>query len=177
MIVQSRLAPARLALIVAMGENRVIGLDGEIPWRLPSDLKHFRALTMGRPMIMGRKTFDSIGRLLDGRDTVIVTRQSGFAAAGAHVSHSVQSAIMLARELSVARQSDEFMGVGGAAIYAELLEQAECIYLTQLHAAPQGDTYFPEFNAGGWRETARKNHAAGPGDEFDFSFITLERKA
>ena len=169
-------AAARLALIVAMGENGVIGDSGAMPWHLGSDLKRFRVLTMGKPMIMGRKTYQSIGRPLDGRDTIIVSRQADLSVPGAHVSASLADAIERGRELAARRGADEIMVIGGAQIYALALPLAERIYLTRVHAAPSGDTSFPDLDQAGWRETDRRHQPATPRDDFDVTFITLERR-
>jgi len=168
--------PVRLTLIVAMGENGIIGDAGKMPWHLASDLKRFRVLTMGKPMIMGRKTYQSIGRPLDGRDTIIVTRQAEFTAPGTHVAASLADAIDKARELAAARGADEIMVIGGAQIYALALPLAGRIHLTRVHAAPKGDTSFPEFDPAEWRVLTREHQPAGERDDFDTTFTTLERE-
>lgn len=167
--------PTRLALIVAMGENGVIGDAGAMPWHLSSDLKRFRALTMGKPMIMGRKTFESIGRALDGRDTIIVTRQAELAVPGTHVAASLDEAIEQGRRLAARRGVGEIMVIGGAQIYALALPLADLIYLTRVHATPHGDTHFPDFDPDDWRELARERQPAGARDDFETTFTTLER--
>jgi len=144
----------RLSIIVAMARNRVIGAKGAIPWHLPDELKRFRNITMGHHIIMGRKTWESIGRPLPGRASVIVTRQSGYRAPGAVVVHSLDEAI------AACPGDAEIFVIGGAELYAEALPRASRIYLTEVDADVEGDTWMPEFNAGAWRETASQSFAA-----------------
>ena len=165
----------RLVLVVAVAENGVIGRDGAMPWRLSSDLKRFRKLTMGKPMVMGRKTFEAIGRPLDGRDSVVVTRQAAFTAPGIHVANTFEAALLLAGELADGRGVEEIMVIGGAEIYAAALPLADTIYLTRVHAEPEGDTWFPELEPDQWREISRQRHPAGDRDDAASSFIVLER--
>ncbi len=166
---------ARVALVVAIAENGIIGKDGRLPWRLSSDLKFFRNVTMNKPLIMGRKTFESIGKPLDGRDNIVITRTPGFEHSGVHVFSDLDEALRSAREMAAARGSDEISVIGGAEIYAQTLPVADLIYLTEVHAAPEGDTFFPDFNKNAWREVSRERHSAGPKDSSDFSFVVLER--
>lgn len=166
----------RIAFVVAAAENGVIGRDGQLPWRLPSDLKRFRKLTLGKPMIMGRKTYDSIGKPLDGRDTIVVTRQPDFGAPGVHVASSVDDAIKLARELAASRGADEVMVVGGEEIFRRALPHADRIYLTLVHATPTGDTRFDPPNPQIWRETSREPMVQGASDQFPADFIVLDRQ-
>ena len=144
----------RLSIIVAMSRNRVIGSKGAIPWRLPGELKRFRAITMGHHLIMGRRTWESIGRPLPGRTSVIVTRQSGYRASGAMVAHSLDEAI------AACRGDDEIFVIGGAELYAQALPRASRLYLTVLEAEIEGDTWMPEIDASIWRETASESFAA-----------------
>lgn len=152
----------RLSLIVAMARNRTIGIDNTLPWHLPEDLKHFKALTMGHHIIMGRKTYESIGRPLPGRTTVIVTRDPGYAMAGCLVAHSLDEAICLAAD------DDEAFFVGGANLYAQALPLAGRLYVTEIQAEYEGDAHFPDFPADQWRETARESHVGGSGLAYDF---------
>jgi dihydrofolate reductase len=145
--------PSRLSLIVAMAKNRVIGAKGRIPWHLPDELRLFRTLTMGHHMIMGRRTWESIGRALPGRTTVVVSRQPGYRAAGAIVAPSLDEAI------AACGGEREIFVIGGAEIFAEALARADRIYLTTVDAAPEGDTYMPEFEPGEWREVSSQSHA------------------
>ena len=144
----------RLSIIVAMSRNRVIGAGGAIPWHLPDELKRFRNITMGHHLIMGRKTWESIGRPLPGRTSVVVTRQAGYRGAGAIVTHSLDEAI------TACRDDEEIFVIGGAELYAQALPRADRIYLTVVDADIEGDTWMPEFNASAWRETAPQSFPA-----------------
>ena len=161
---------ARLTYVVAMAENRVIGRDGDLPWRLPADLAHFRRLTVGRPVIMGRKVYDSIGKPLPDRTNIVLTRNPDFAAPGCVVVHSAQQA------LDAAGDAPEIMIIGGEEIYRLYLPQTARIELTLVHAQIEGDTFFPEL-PGQWCETARRERAADGRNPYDLSFVTLERAA
>ncbi|MEM9681664.1 MAG: dihydrofolate reductase [Pseudomonadota bacterium] len=166
---------ARIALIVAMATNRVIGRDGDLPWRISADLKHFKATTMGKPIVMGRRTFASIGRALPGRANIVITRNQDFAADGVDVAHDVDGALAVARRRAAEAKADEIMIIGGAAIYEAFLPLADRLYLTEVHEPIDGDTYFPDFDRAGWREVAREDrddvHSA------PVSFVTLDRRA
>ncbi len=171
------LEPAKLALVVAVARNGVIGRDGGLPWRLSSDLKTFRRLTMGKPMIMGRRTFASLGKPLDGRDNLVVTRDATFQAPGAEVFSSIAPALERARVLAAARGTAEIMVIGGAEIYAQVLPQADRIYWTEVDAAPDGDTRFPALNRMEWAESEREIIPQGPKDEHAATLIVLDRVA
>lgn len=158
-----------LSLIVAMAENHVIGRDNALPWRLPADLRHFRHITMGHPIIMGRKNFESIGRPLPGRTNIVVTRAKDFNAPGCLVVHSVDEA------LAAANTDPEPFIIGGAELYAQTLEQVQKIYLTLVHAAIPGDVRFPALQWDAWREKSRERHASDAEHPFAYSFVTLER--
>jgi dihydrofolate reductase len=149
-------ARARLSLIVAMARNRVIGRDGKLPWHLSADLKRFRALTMGHHIIMGRKTWESIGRPLPGRTSIVVTRNPSYVAAGATAVSS------LAAALAAAREDTEVFVIGGAEVYRDALPLADRIYLTQLQADYAGDVYFPLLLPAQWRAGERERHNAEP---------------
>ena len=159
----------RIALIVAMAENRVIGRNNQLPWRIPADLRHFKALTLGKPVIMGRKTYESIGRPLPGRDNIVVTADSGYQAEGCQVVHSVEQA------LEAAGSCEEAMIIGGANLYRQTLENADRLYLTLVKAEPEGDTWFPEIELQQWREIERQAHTADESNEYDYDFVVLER--
>ena len=159
----------RIALIVAMAENRVIGRNNQLPWRIPADLRHFKALTLGKPVIMGRKTYESIGRPLPGRDNIVVTADSGYQAEGCQVVHSVEQA------LEAAGSCEEAMIIGGANLYRQTLENADRLYLTLVKAEPEGDTWFPEIELQQWREIERQAHTADENNEYDYDFVVLER--
>lgn len=165
----------RIVLVVARADNGVIGKDGVLPWRLSSDLKRFRSRTMGKPVVMGRKTFESLGKPLDGRDNIIVTRNPDFRAEGIILTLGVDQALRVARDLAIARGVGEVAVIGGAEVYRQVLPHAGVIDMTEVHATPDGDTWFPEIDKGGWREVSRERHAAGPKDSADYSFVVLER--
>lgn len=165
-----------LSLIVAIAENGVIGRDGGLPWRMSSDLKTFRRLTLGKPVIMGRRTFQSIGKPLDGRDNIVVTRDPYFEHRGVSMVASVSEALTLARVLARTRGADEIMVIGGAEVYAAVSPVADRIYLTRVHAAPQGDRHFPALDANDWSEVSREALPKGERDEHAATLIILERK-
>ena len=169
---------APLAIVAAIGRNGVIGADDRLPWRLPSDLKRFRALTLGKPLLMGRKTFQSIGRALPGRETIVVTRERGFAPdhAAVHVAHDLDAALALARTRAAAMGADEIILAGGGDLYAALLPLADRMYLTMVDLSPAGDVRFPPFDATQWDEIARLQPPPGPNDEAAFSFVELRRR-
>ena len=169
-------APA-IALVVAMGENRAIGRDGTLPWHLRSDMKFFRKVTMGKPVIMGRRTFESLPRVLDGRLNVVLTRDADFAASGAVVARSLEEGLVVARESASQEGANEIMIIGGEDVFREVLPQVDRIYLTQVHARPEADTWFPALAAGAWQEVFREAHSAGPHDDHDFSLVILERRS
>lgn len=158
-----------VSLVVAVARNGVIGRDNGLAWRLRSDLRRFRALTMGKPILMGRKTFQSLGRPLPGRRNVVLTRDAAFAPADVVVVHDWEQA------LAATADAPELMVVGGAEIYRLALPRAERIHLTEVEAAPEGDTLFPEFDREAYREALREEHGAGPEDEHAFSFVDLVR--
>ena len=166
-----------LCLIVAVAENGVIGRDNDLPWRLPGDLKRFKSLTMGKPLIMGRRTFDSIGRPLPGRANIVLTRDVDFAPDGVLVVHDPDAAIEAAEQEASRTGADEIMVIGGAGIYDIFLGQASRVYLTEVHDSPSGDTRFPPLDAATWRESARERHAATSDDSSDYSFVVLDRLA
>ncbi len=163
-----------LVLVVARADNGVIGADGGLPWRLSEDLKRFKRLTIGKPVVMGRKTFDSIGKPLPGRHNIVLTRDAGWAAPGVTVATNLAEAIAAAG-LDPRARADAIMVIGGAQIYAEALPSATRIELTEVHAVPAGDTRLPAFDPARWRETFREDHAAD-GDAPGYSFVTLVRR-
>ena len=162
--------PPRIGLVVAAAENGVIGRDNALPWRLPEDLRRFKALTLGKPVLMGRRTYDSIGRALPGRRNLVLTRNRRWQAADVHVVHS------LAEALAQAAPAPELLVIGGEALFRDLLHQAERIYLTRVHATLAGDTHFPALDPGAWREVTREHHPADARHAYPMSFITLERR-
>ena len=168
--------PARIAFVVAVAENGVIGRNGQLPWRLPSDLKRFRKLTLGKPVVMGRKTYESIGKPLDGRDNIVLTRQASFAVPGVHAVATLEEALSVGRALAAGRGCDEVAVIGGADIFGAALPQAGRIYLTLVHGSPAGDVRLPPFDPAVWRETAREPMQRTAKDEFAADFIVLDRK-
>ena len=161
-----------IVLVVARADNRVIGKDGAMPWHLSEDLKRFKRITVGKPVIMGRKTFESIGKPLPGRHNIVLTRQPGWRAEGVPVVPNLAEAIAAAG-LDPRTRADAIMVVGGAEIYAQALPFATRIELTEIHAAPDGDTYFPQLDPARWRETFREAHPAGETHPA-YDFVTLE---
>jgi dihydrofolate reductase len=158
-----------LSLIVAMDRNGVIGDRGRLPWRLPADLRRFRALTMGKPLLMGRATHESIGRPLPGRENIVLSRDRRYRSEGCTVMHDAGDA------LRHCAGATEVMVMGGADLYRQFLERAGRIYLTEVHAELSGDTYFPSFDRDRWREAAREDHPADGENEYPYSFVILER--
>jgi dihydrofolate reductase len=159
-----------ISVIVAMTADRVIGRDNTLPWRLPADLRRFKRLTLGRHLVVGRKTWESIGRPLPGRKMVVVTRQRGFRADGVEVVHSVDDALAVARE----NGEDEVFIAGGEEIYRQPLARAQRLYLTLVHATVEGDAFFPEYDAAAWTEVEREDRAADEKNPHAFSFVTYE---
>ncbi len=159
-----------ISLVVAMDRWGVIGAGGALPWRLSDDLKHFKAITMGKPVIMGRKTHESIGRPLPGRHNIVLTRQRGYAAQGCVICHDVESV------LAACAGFEEVMVMGGAALYELFLSRAERIYLTRVEAEVDGDVWFPPFDESAWNEVERRDHQADGRNEYPCTFLVLERK-
>jgi dihydrofolate reductase len=166
-----------VALIAAIAENGVIGRDGAMPWRIKSEMRHFRRLTMDKPVIMGRKTFGSLKKPLDGRDNIVLTRNRDLAPKGAIAVESIDQALKVAGDCAMARSAGEIMVIGGAEIYALMMPYARRIYLTRVHGAPEGDVYFPEIDLAGWDERERSYHARKDGDEHDYTMSIFERRA
>jgi dihydrofolate reductase len=163
-----------IVLIIAAADNDIIGRDGGLPWRLRSDLKHFRSLTMGKPVVMGRKTYLSIGRPLPGRTNIVVSRDPTFATPGVVVAGDLAAGLAVARGDALRRGSD-MMVIGGADIFAQALPEAARIELTRVHMRPNGDVTLPSFASAEWREVARREVAAGPGDDAPFTILSYER--
>jgi len=157
-----------VSLIVAMAQNRVIGRNNALPWRLSPDLKRFRRITMGHPIVMGRKTYESIGRPLDGRKNIVISRNPDFRPDGVTVASSIDQALALASD-------NEIMIIGGADIYKQTLPRADRIHFTLIHESFDGDAYFPEINSNEWKETTREDIEPGVDAAFGYSFVTLER--
>ena len=159
----------KVSIIVAMDKKGVIGLKGDLPWRLSADLQHFKAITMGKPLIMGRKTHESIGRPLPGRENIVLTHTNDFEAEGCTVVHSLEEAFRVAGDV------DEVMIMGGSGIYDQSLARAGRLYLTEVHADVSGDVYFPEFDKDDWVEVEREEHSADEKNDFGYSFVVMER--
>ena len=165
-----------LAIVVALAENGVIGRDNRLIWRLKTDLRRFRDLTVGKPMIIGRRTHESIGRPLPGRETVVLTRDKGFSAEGLHVAHAWDEALARAERLAERMGAPEIVVGGGAEIFRLALPEAQRLFLTLVHAEPEGEIVFPPFDRGAFREVRREPRPKGPDDEHAFTFIDLERR-
>jgi len=166
-----------LVLVVAVADNGVIGRGGGLPWRLKSDMRHFRAVTMGKPVVMGRKTFLSIGRPLVGRTNIIVSRDNAFAAAGVVVVPSVEAALTVAQGDALRRGVGEIAVIGGGDIYAQTIDRADRLVLTRVHLQPEGEARFPDVDLARWTQVQRSDHRAGPDDEADFTVHVYQRGA
>lgn len=166
----------KIVLVAAIGDNNVIGHEGRLPWRLKSDLAHFRKLTIDKPVVMGRKTFQSIGRALDRRTNIVITRDASFAAPGVVTAASFEAALDLARKDAVARGTDEIMVIGGSDVFAASLPLADRLEITHVHAAPEGDVTFPLIDPAVWREVSRTEHEAGPQDDAGFAVASYVRR-
>jgi dihydrofolate reductase len=166
-----------LSAIVAVAKNGVIGLGNRLPWHISSDLKHFKALTLGKPIIMGRKTFASLGRVLPGRETIVVTRDAGFTAPhGVFVAASIEAALQLAKARAQALGADEVIVAGGGEIFAALFDRLDRLYVTFVALAPPGDAFFPPIDGSKWREMRREYHTPEKGDEAAFVFAEYVRR-
>ena len=164
-----------IALVVARAENGAIGIGGDLPWRLSTDLKQFRKVTFGKPIIMGRRTFQSLPRVLDHRLNIVLSRERGFVAPGAIVAGSLEEGLAHARRAAKEVGVDEIMVIGGDDVFRAVMPLAERIYLTEVHASPKADTWLKDFNWRDWRELSRERHEPGPKDQYPFSFVLLER--
>jgi len=167
----------KLALIWAMARNRTIGRNNALPWYLPADLKYFKRVTLGKPVIMGRKTWDSIGRPLPGRTNIVITRDRGFQAEGARVVSSLDEALALAEKICLIDGAEEAVVIGGAQIYALALPHAQRLYLTQVHAEVEGDAHFPPLDLADWMECGREDFAAEGANPYPYSFVVYEKNA
>ena len=159
-----------LSLIVAASRNNVIGNEGGLPWHLPDDLGHFKRLTMGKPVIMGRRTFESIGRPLPDRRNIVMTRQADYSAKGCEVVSSVDEA------LELVHGTDEVMIIGGGQVYRDFLQRADRIYLTRVQADVEGDTHFPEIDEAAWQMVRSQHHAADERHAYEFDLLVFERR-
>jgi dihydrofolate reductase len=164
-----------LVLVAAIAENGVIGKDNSLPWHLTSDLKRFRALTMGKPMIMGRKNFQSIGKPLPGRETIVVTRDANFTEDGIHVMHDIAAAVACAQNRAAAMQAEEIIIAGGSELYAAMIGQADKMHITFVDLKPEGDVFFPAVDWSRWSEESRERPAKAEKDDATFSFVDFRR--
>ena len=171
-----RSARMEIVLIVAVADNGVIGAGGAIPWRLKTDQQRLKAMTMDRPVVMGRKTFLSLRRPLPGRTNIVLTRDATFRAMGAVVTTSLADALMVATGDALRRSATEIPVIGGAEIYAQWMEFADRLEITEVHARPEGDTYFAAIELADWEEVARVRNSSGPDDSADFSYVTYRRR-
>lgn len=165
-----------IVLVVAVAENGVIGKDNAIPWRLKSDLRRLKAITLNKPIVMGRKTFESLPRPLPGRTNIVVTRDVNYRARGAIVTNSFENAHAIALGDALRRFATEIAIIGGAEIYAQWMSIADRLEITEVHARPDGDTRFDKIDTKAWEEVARVRNPAGPDDSVDFSYVTYRRR-
>jgi len=166
----------KIVLIAAFAQNRVVGINNTLPWHLPEDLKYFKRTTSGKAIIMGRKTYDSIGRPLPNRTNIVISRNSDFQADGVRVVASLEAAIELAKEVNFINDVKEVMIIGGASIYEAALPIADRLYLTHVHAEIEGDAYFPEVNFKQWLEVSREDYQASDKNPYDYSFVVYDKK-
>lgn len=169
-------AATPFSIVAALARNGVIGQDNALPWRLRTDLRRFRDLTWGRPIVMGRRTWDAIGRPLPGRKSIVLSRDDSFRAAGAAVTGGWETAKALAAELAADMNADDFSVVGGADLFRLALPEASTLHLTHVHASVAGDVLFPAFDDAAFDEIAREHHPAGVDDEYPFTFVELRRR-
>ncbi len=166
----------KIVLIAAFAQNRVVGINNTLPWHLPEDLKYFKRTTSGKAIIMGRKTYDSIGRPLPNRTNIVISRNRDFQAEGVRVVTSLEAAIELAKEVNYINDVQEVMIIGGASIYEAALPIADRLYLTHVHAEIEGDAYFPEVNFKQWVEVSREDYQASDKNPYDYSFVVYDKK-
>jgi len=165
----------KIALIAALAQNRVVGIDNQLPWHLPEDLKYFKRITTGKAIIMGRKTYESIGRPLPNRTNIVISRDSQYQAEGIKVVSSLEAAIELAESVSLINGVDEVMVIGGAQIYAMALPKADRLYLTHVHADVEGDAYFPDVDMSQWQAIAKEDYAASEANPYPYSFVVYDK--
>lgn len=162
-----------ISIIAAVARNGVIGRENDLPWRLPADLKFFRSRTLGKPCLMARKTFESLGGGLKGRTNIVLTRDADYEAEGGIVVHSIDDGLRVAAEHLA--EGDEVMILGGATLYEQILPQVDRMYITEVDAEPEGDTFFPTFDRGEWREVSREEHQPDERNPYGYSFVVYER--
>ena len=159
----------RISLIAALAQNRVIGIENRLPWKLPEDLAHFKALTLGHPILMGRKTFESLGRPLPGRRNIVITRNPDYQSSGCEIAVSIGDAIALCAE------AEEIFFIGGAELYKQVVPLVDRLYLTEVEIEAQGDAWFPDYDCSAFREVSRESHTGEKGDALGFDFVVYER--
>jgi dihydrofolate reductase len=165
-----------IALVAAVARNGVIGAGNRLIWKLSTDLKRFRALTWGKPLVMGRKSFESIGRPLPGRETIVVTRDPGLAPDGVRIAHDVDAALSLAEEVAREMNAGEIIVAGGGEIYRQTIDRVDRLFITEVDLAPEGDVYFPAIDPARWREASRERGVRGDRDEADFMFVGYAKR-
>ncbi|MED5387316.1 MAG: dihydrofolate reductase [Pseudomonadota bacterium] len=166
----------RLSMMVAKASNNVIGRDNKLPWYLPNDLKYFKKVTFGKPVIMGRKTWESLKGPLPGRTNIVITRQPDYVAEGAKVVTTLDDAVEMAENVAFIDGQEETVIMGGAEIYKLALPKADCLYLTEVHADVEGDTFFPDYDRSQWKEVGREDFAAEGPNPYDYSFVVYVRR-
>lgn len=169
------MTPLRLSILVAMAKNRVIGRNNQLPWHLPADLKHFKFLTMGQTIVMGRKTYESIGKPLPGRANIVITRQTGYEIPGAIVVNSIEDALLVCEETSTIN-SENFI-IGGEKLYQQTIKICQRMYITEIQSNFDGDVFFPEFDPSDWEETQRDKHFSENDTHLEYHFVVLDRKS
>jgi dihydrofolate reductase len=165
----------KIVLVAAIGKNHVIGRDGQLPWRLKSDLQHFRGLTINKPVVMGRKTYESIGKPLKDRTNIVLTRDLSLSVPGGVLATSMDAAMSFARQDAKKRGVDEIMIIGGGDLFERMMPKADRLEITHVHASPEGDAFFPPIDPHVWREAAHIDFPAGPDDDASFTVSTYER--
>jgi dihydrofolate reductase len=166
----------KIVIVAAIGDNNVIGNDGKLPWHLRSDLRHFRALTLDKPLVMGRKTFESIGKALDRRTNIVISRDLSLPVPGGVIATSFDAALAYARKDAERRHTDEIMVIGGSAVFAAAVPRADRLEITHVHASPEGDAFFPPIDLKQWQEVKRDVREAGRGDDTSFAMATYVRR-
>jgi len=165
-----------ISIIAAIGNNNVIGNKNSLPWSLPADMEHFKELTLGKPIIMGSNTFESIGKPLFNRDNIVLAKDINYQASGCKIAQTLEQAIALAEESSFEKKNKEVMICGGASVYAQFLPKADRMYLTFIYSDFEGDSFFPDFNKEEWEEKEKITHEPDEKNSYKYSFLTLERK-
>lgn len=165
----------KLGVIVAAAQNGVVGRNNALPWHLPEDLKYFKRMTLGKPIVMGRKTYESIGRPLPGRRNIVISRNAEYRAPGVDVVPDLEAALALAADQALIDGVEELMVIGGAEIYAAAIPRADHLYVTEVHAEVEGDAWLPPVDWRAWREVSREFHAAGGQNPYDYSFVAYRR--